>query len=149
MGMSFSVPKGVKVPPSLNNIYKELAKDIGTSMPAHGDLTKWGLQGVLMLNAILTVSQNKPASHRNLGWQTFTDAVISNVSSHLEGIVFMLWGNFAKGKASLIDESKHLVLQSAHPSPLAGNAFFDNQHFSKANDFLIKNGKTPIDWQIE
>ena len=148
MGMSFSVPKGVRTPPSLVNIYKELATDIGTAMPTHGDLTYWGQQGVLMLNAILTVSQNKPASHRNIGWQFFTDAVISNISSNLDNIVFMLWGNFAKGKAALIDESKHLVLSSAHPSPLAGGAFFGNHHFSKANAYLIANGKSPIDWQI-
>lgn len=148
MGMSFSVPRGIKIPPSLLNIYKELQKDIGIDVPGHGDLSYWGEQGVLMLNAILTVSKNKPASHRNIGWQTFTDAVISRISNHLDGIVFMLWGNFAKNKAALIDESKHLILTAAHPSPLAGGAFFGCRHFSKANIYLTGKGKEPIDWQI-
>lgn len=148
MGMSFSVPKGIKTPPSLSNIYKELSKDVGTFIPSHGDLSKWGEQGVLMLNAILTVSHNKPASHRNIGWQLFTDAVIAKISSQLDGIVFLLWGNFAKSKADLIDHSKHLVLSSAHPSPLAGGAFFGNHHFSLTNKYLMEKGKNPIDWQI-
>ena len=148
MGMSFSVPKGTKIPPSLLNIYKELRSDIGTDIPSHGDLSHWGQQGVLMLNAILTVSKNKPASHRNVGWHTFTDAVISTISQELDGVVFLLWGNFAKQKLNLIDTSKHLVLTSAHPSPLAGKAFFDNHHFSQANAFLVSKGKSAIDWQI-
>lgn len=148
MGLCFSVPKEVKVPPSLKNIYKEINSDLGCSIPSHGDLTSWAQQGVLLLNAFLTVEKNKPLSHSNIGWQEFTNQVIATISDRLDGVVFMLWGNFAKTKSSLIDMSKHLVLQSAHPSPLAGNAFFNNHHFSKANDYLQSNGKLPIDWQI-
>lgn len=148
MGLSFSVPRGIRIPPSLLNIYKELRNDLNLEIPTHGDLTYWAEQGVLLLNAILTVSKNKPASHRNLGWQNFTDAVISSISENLEGIVFLLWGNFAKNKASLINQDKHLVLSSAHPSPLAGNAFFNNHHFSQANAYLTTMGKAAIDWQI-
>jgi uracil-DNA glycosylase len=148
MGLSFSVPKGVKVPPSLKNIYKELASDVGCTIPDHGDLTQWALQGVFLLNAFLTVEKNLAGSHRNIGWYHFTDATISYLSAHFEQLVFMLWGNFAKNKKMLIDGNKHLILESAHPSPLAGNAFQGCMHFSRANNYLIQNGKSPIDWQI-
>ncbi|MBK8701008.1 MAG: uracil-DNA glycosylase [Saprospiraceae bacterium] len=148
MGLCFSVPAGVRIPPSLVNIFKELKLDLGCTMPVHGDLTAWANQGVLLLNAFLTVEQNKPLSHSKIGWQTFTDAVISGASQRLDGKVFMLWGNFAKAKAPLIDEKKHLILTSAHPSPLAGNAFFNNHHFSKANDYLVSKGTTAVNWQI-
>ncbi|HMP28810.1 MAG TPA: uracil-DNA glycosylase [Saprospiraceae bacterium] len=148
MGLSFSVPYGVKIPPSLRNIYKELNSDLGIAIPQHGDLTQWASQGVLLLNAFLTVSQNKPASHRDIGWINFTNAVINKLSEKKENIVFMLWGNFAKGKAELIDTQKHLVLTAAHPSPLAGGAFFGCKHFSKANNYLEQSGKDEIDWSI-
>lgn len=148
MGLSFSVPKGVSVPPSLKNIYKELASDTGFKIPDHGDLTPWTQQGVFLLNAVLTVEKNKPASHRDYGWQTFTDHTIQHLSTQYENIAFILWGNFAKNKKSLIDGNKHLVLESAHPSPLAGNAFQGCKHFSKANQYLISVGKSPINWQI-
>jgi uracil-DNA glycosylase len=148
MGLSFSVPKGVTVPPSLRNIYKELANDTGFKMPGHGDLTSWTQQGVFLLNAVLTVEKNKPASHRDYGWQTFTDHTIQQLSTQYKNIVFMLWGNFAKNKKSLIDDAKHKVLEAAHPSPLAGNAFQGCNHFSKTNQYLISVGKSPIDWQI-
>jgi uracil-DNA glycosylase len=148
MGLSFSVPKGVKIPPSLRNIYKELQEDVGCTIPTHGNLSHWANQGVFLLNAILTVAQNKPSSHRDIGWQQFTDRVIQKISQHQNHIVFMLWGNFAKKKAELIDAGKHLILTSAHPSPLTGKAFFGNHHFSKANEYLTSHGKTPIDWQI-
>ncbi|RMG77077.1 MAG: uracil-DNA glycosylase [Bacteroidetes bacterium] len=149
MGLSFSVPKGVRTPHSLKNIYKELAADLGCDIPNHGDLTKWAKQGVFLLNAMLTVVKNQPASHRNIGWQLFTDAVIRTLSEKREGLVFMLWGGFARKKKALIDPFKHLVLEAAHPSPLAGGAFFGSRHFSAANEYLRQQGKTPIDWQIE
>ncbi|MEY3421236.1 MAG: hypothetical protein RIR48_1525 [Bacteroidota bacterium] len=148
MGLSFSVPKGVSIPPSLRNIYKELANDNGFIVPNHGDLTGWTHQGVFLLNAVLTVEKNKPASHRDYGWQTFTDHTINHLSNNYKNIVFMLWGNFAKNKKSLIDGTKHLILESAHPSPLAGNAFQGCKHFSKANQYLMSVGKSPINWQI-
>jgi len=148
MGLSFSVPKGVKVPPSLKNIYKELATDLGCSIPNHGDLTSWASQGVFLLNAFLTVEKNNAGSHRNTGWHHFTDATIKYLSDHFEHIVFMLWGNFAKNKKVLINGQKHLILEAAHPSPLAGNAFQGCKHFSKANAYLVRNGKPPVDWQI-
>lgn len=148
MGLCFSVPKGIKVPPSLVNIYKELHNDTAFSHPGHGDLTFWAGQGVLLLNAFLTVEQNKPLSHSKIGWQNFTDAVIRLISEKLESRVFLLWGNFAKAKASLIDGSKHMVLTSPHPSPLAGSGFFNNHHFSRANAYLEEKGRGPINWQI-
>ena len=148
MGLSFSVPKGKRTPPSLVNIYKEIHADLDLPIPKHGDLTSWAAQGVFLLNAMLTVEQKKPGSHQKKGWEQFTDSVIKTISDTKENVVFLLWGNFAKGKKALIDTSKHLVLEAAHPSPLAGNAFSGNQHFSKANDYLQKQGKTPIDWQI-
>ena len=149
MGLSFSVPKGVKIPPSLHNIYKEIESDLGFPRPQHGDLTAWAEQGVFLLNAMLTVEKNRAASHQQIGWQFFTDAVIKKLSSEREHLVFMLWGNFAKRKKELIDRDKHLVLESAHPSPLAGNAFSGCRHFSKANNYLITNGLEPIDWHIQ
>lgn len=149
MGLSFSVPKGVRVPPSLKNIYKELAMDInGFTPPNHGDLTSWAEQGVLLLNATLTLEHKKSNSHSKIGWQRFTDAVIKKLSDGRTGVIFMLWGNFAKSKATLIDGNKHLVLKAAHPSPLAGGAFFGNKHFSKANTYLQEQGLSSIDWQL-
>jgi uracil-DNA glycosylase len=149
MGLSFSVPQGIKTPPSLQNIYKEINADLALSIPTHGDLTSWAEQGVFLLNAILTVEKNLPASHQKIGWQFFTDAIIKKLSTERAGIVFMLWGNFAKKKKELIDTSKHLVLEAAHPSPLAGGAFFGCKHFSQANDYLKKNGAKTIDWSIK
>ena len=148
MGLCFSVPEGVTPPPSLKNIFKELKEDVGAPIPDHGDLTKWAEQGVLLLNAFLTVEKNKPASHRKIGWQTFTDSVIRKLSAIRENLVFMHWGGFAKKKSSLIDDDDHLVLKAAHPSPLAGGAFFGNQHFSQANEYLKKHGKEPVDWNL-
>ncbi len=148
MGLSFSVPKGVRVPPSLRNIYKELHTDIGFEIPNHGDLTPWATQGVLLLNAILTVRHRAAASHRKLGWEHFTNAAIQKLSEKRENIVFLLWGNFAKKKKELIDTSKHLVLEAAHPSPLAGGAFFGSKHFSKTNAYLESKGIDPIDWRL-
>ena len=148
MGLSFSVPQGIKIPPSLQNIYKEINSDLGIPIPTHGDLTSWAEQGVFLLNAILTVEKNQPASHQKIGWQFFTDAVIKKLSTDRTGIVFMLWGNFAKKKKELIDTNKHLVLEAAHPSPLAGGAFFGCKHFSQANAYLKKNGAKTIDWTI-
>lgn len=149
MGLSFSVPKGVKVPPSLQNIYKEIEADLGFPRPLHGDLTHWAKQGVFLLNAMLTVEKGRAASHQQIGWQFFTDAVIKKLSTEREHLVFMLWGNFAKRKKELIDTEKHLVLESAHPSPLAGNAFSGCRHFSRANNYLKMNDLEPIDWQIQ
>jgi uracil-DNA glycosylase len=148
MGLSFSVPRGVRVPPSLGNIYRELERSLGVTPPNHGDLTAWAAQGVLLLNAMLTVEARQPASHQKIGWQQFTDAAIRRLSEQREGIIFMLWGNFAKNKRALIDESRHHVLVAAHPSPLAGNAFQGCGHFAEANTILTGQGKTPIDWQL-
>jgi len=149
MGLSFSVPHGVAIPPSLRNVYKELARTIdGFIIPNHGDLSKWAQQGVFLLNAVLTVTQGQAASHAGLGWQTFTDAVIRTISEHNEGVVFMLWGNFAKKKAELIDAHRHHILTAVHPSPLAGGGFAGCNHFALANELLAKQGKQPIDWQV-
>ena len=148
MGLSFSVPKGVRIPPSLRNIYKELNEDLKVVIPDHGDLTRWAEQGVFLLNAMLTVEHRTPRSHQKIGWQDFTDAVIRKLSSEREGLVFMLWGGFARKKKDLIDKNKHLVLEAAHPSPLAGGAYFGSKHFSKANDYLQKQGKEQIDWNL-
>lgn len=148
MGLSFSVPANVPAPPSLKNIFREIQDDCGIMMSGSPDLTPWARQGVLLLNAILTVEANMAASHSRLGWEPFTDAVIKYLSDHCEGIVFMLWGNFARSKASLIDPARHCVLQAAHPSPLARGAFFGCKHFSKANEFLYLHGKTPVNWQL-
>jgi uracil-DNA glycosylase len=148
MGLSFSVPKGIRVPPSLSNIYREIQRDLGIVQPRHGDLSEWAGQGVLLLNAMLTVEAHKPASHKDIGWQYFTDAVISSISAQKSGVIFMLWGNFAKTKNALIDTAKHFVLEAAHPSPLARDAFQGCGHFSKANELLLKQGLSPIDWQL-
>lgn len=148
MGLSFSVPDGVRMPPSLRNIFQEIEADLGVRMSGRPNLESWARQGVLLLNSILTVEGGKAASHRGIGWQEFTDAVIHYLSDHCEGIVFLLWGNFAKAKASLIDSSRHHVLTAAHPSPLAGGAFFGCRHFSRANALLQAQGKTPINWQL-
>lgn len=148
MGLSFSVPKGVKVPPSLANIYKEIKNSLGIAPASHGDLSAWAEQGVLLLNAMLTVEARKPASHQKIGWQTFTDAVIRCISQQKEGVVFLLWGNFARAKKSLIDETRHFVLEAAHPSPLAGDAFQGCGHFVRTNELLEKQGKTAIDWGL-
>ena len=148
MGLSFSVPDGVRTPPSLKNIFKEIETDLGIRMSGRPNLEAWARQGVLLLNSILTVEAGRAASHRGIGWEEFTDAVIRYLSAHCEGIVFLLWGNFAKAKAALIDTSRHHVLTAAHPSPLAGGAFFGCRHFSKTNQLLAQEGKTPINWQL-
>ncbi len=148
-GLSFSVPDGVKPPPSLVNMYKELQKDIGMPIPQSGNLSKWAEQGVLLLNAVLTVRANEPASHAKIGWMDFTDAVIRKISDEKKGIVFLLWGRFAQDKQVLIDETKHYVLKAAHPSPFsADKGFFGCKHFSRANELLMKQGLSPIDWNI-
>ncbi len=150
MGLSFSVPRGIPAPPSLGNIFKELKKDIGLAIPGHGDLTQWAQQGVLLLNASLTVRANEPNSHAGIGWHEFTDSVIQTLSDKREGLVFMLWGRFAQDKTPLIDETRHLVLKAAHPSPLsADKGFFGCKHFSRANEYLMKQGKEPIDWHLD
>jgi uracil-DNA glycosylase len=149
MGLSFSVPKGVRTPPSLVNIYKELNNSLGIPVPKHGDLTAWAQQGVLLLNAMLTVEQQNASSHSKIGWQQFTDAVISAISAQKKGVVFLLWGNFARSKKVLIDANKHLILESAHPSPLAGNAFQGCGHFVKTNEWLQQQGLTPIEWNVD
>ncbi len=149
MGLSFSVPDGVKPPPSLDNIFKELHNDIGMPVPKSGNLTPWAVQGVFLLNAILTVRAKEPASHQKIGWQEFTNKVIQVISDKKEGVVFMLWGKFAHEKQVLIDETKHFVLKAAHPSPYsADKGFFGCRHFSKANELLVKQGKSPIDWTL-
>lgn len=148
-GLSFSVPHGVPAPPSLVNIFKEQFTDLGIPIPKHGNLEKWARQGVLMLNASLTVEINKPMSHSKIGWHLFTDAVIKTISDQKDGVVFMLWGSFAKSKQELIDKTKHLILTAAHPSPLsAHNGFMGCRHFSKANEWLLQKGLTPIDWNL-
>jgi uracil-DNA glycosylase len=149
-GLSFSVPNGVKPPPSLVNIYKEIQTDIGVAMPAqYGNLTFWADQGVLLLNAVLTVRANEPASHSKIGWMSFTDAVIKKLSDEKEGIVFLLWGKFAQEKQALIDETKHSILKAAHPSPFsADKGFFGCRHFSKTNELLNKQGLSPINWKL-
>lgn len=148
-GLSFSVPDGVQLPPSLQNIFKELKADIGMATPASGNLEKWAMQGVLLLNASLSVRQNEPGSHSKTGWLQFTDAVISKISEKKEGIIFLLWGRFAQEKQSLIDETKHHVLKAAHPSPFsADKGFFNCRHFSKTNELLALQNKNPIDWKL-
>ena len=148
MGLSFSVPRHIRVPASLKNIYKELNSDCGIPIPNHGDLTYWANQGVFLLNAMLSVEHKSPGSHKAAGWQEFTDATIRILSEKREGLIFLLWGNFAKSKKVLIDELKHYVFESSHPSPLAGNRFSGNKHFSKTNDILTKAGKQAIDWSL-
>lgn len=149
-GLCFSVRKGIQPPPSLVNIYKEINSDLGCAIPNHGELTEWASQGVLMLNAVLTVEARKPASHQKRGWEDFTDAAIKAVSAQKENVVFMLWGRFAQGKKALIDQSKHFVLESAHPSPFSAHSgFFGNKHFSRCNHYLREHGLQEIDWQIQ
>lgn len=147
-GLSFSVNDGVAFPPSLQNIFKEIQLDLGTPIPATGDLTRWAEQGVLLLNATLTVRAHQAASHQRKGWEEFTDAAIRALNADRDHLVFILWGGYARGKASLIDASRHLVLQSVHPSPLSANrgGWFGNHHFSRANEYLISNGVEPIKW---
>jgi uracil-DNA glycosylase len=148
-GLCFSVSDGITPPPSLVNIYKELNSDIGMPIPAHGNLTKWAEQGVFLINASLTVQAASPMSHAKIGWAEFTDATIRRISELRENVVFLLWGKFAQEKQSLIDETKHLVLKAAHPSPLSAyNGFLGCKHFSKTNDYLLKNELTPIDWTL-
>ena len=148
MGLSFSVPADMPAPPSLKYIFKEIHDDLGIQMSGYPDLEKWARQGVLLINAVLTVRAGSPASHSSIGWTEFTDAVIKYISDHCSGVVFLLWGNFARSKKALIDTTRHHVLEAAHPSPLARGAFFGCRHFSKTNEILIKEGKTPIDWQL-
>ncbi|HEY5462093.1 MAG TPA: uracil-DNA glycosylase [Hanamia sp.] len=148
-GLSFSVPMGVPPPPSLVNIFKELKSDLGIELSENGNLEKWAQQGVLLLNASLTVRQNEPGSHSKIGWLQFTDQVIRKISEEKEGVIFLLWGKFAQEKQSLIDETKHYVLKAAHPSPFsAANGFFGCKHFSKTNELLMKQQKSPIDWKL-
>ena len=148
-GLSFSVPDGVKPPPSLMNIFKEQQEDLGIAPPSTGNLEKWATQGVLLLNASLTVEANTPNSHSAAGWQQFTDEVIRHISTHKDHVVFMLWGRFAQNKEVLIDASKHLVLKAAHPSPFSAyNGFFGSRHFSKTNSWLHEHGEKPVDWAL-
>lgn len=146
-GLSFSVQKGVKIPPSLQNIYKELFDDLGVFPKSDGDLTGWAESGVLLLNSVLTVEKDKPASHRNLGWELLTDYIIKLLNEKEEPVVFILWGNFAKEKKKYITNPRHLIIESSHPSPFSARyGFFGSKPFSRANDFLVKNGMTPINW---
>ncbi len=148
-GLCFSVPQGIAPPPSLINIFKELKSDLGIPFPGHGNLTGWARQGVLLLNATLTVRANQAGSHQKKGWETFTDKVIETLSMKRKKLVFLLWGNYAQQKSALIDSGKHLILKSVHPSPLAASrGFFGCRHFSRTNEYLEKNGKEPIDWNL-
>lgn len=149
-GLCFSVRKGVKIPPSLRNIYKELHSDIAFTIPSHGNLEKWAKQGILMLNAVLTVKAHEAGSHAKIGWHSFTDSVISIMNDRQDPVIFVLWGNFAKTKTKLITNDRHIIIESAHPSPLAARrGFFGSKPFSKINEYLLELHKTPIDWQIE
>lgn len=148
MGLSFSVPDGIAMPPSLLNIFKEIEGDVGTPMPPSGNLTRWAEQGVMLLNATLTVRAHAAGSHQRHGWETFTDAAIRALSAGREHVVFILWGGYARSKAALIDRTRHLVLESVHPSPLSANrgGWFGNHHFSRCNDYLVQHGLQPINW---
>lgn len=147
-GLSFSVPEGVDLPPSLVNIFKEIEADLGIKMQKKGDLTPWANQGVLLLNATLTVQQANAGSHQNKGWEQFTDAAIKALNEQREGLVFVMWGSYAQKKGEIIDAKKHLVLKSPHPSPLSAHrGFFGNHQFSKINDYLVQKGEVPIDWR--
>jgi uracil-DNA glycosylase len=149
-GLSFSVPAGVTVPPSLGNIYREIKRDLGFPIPLTGNLLQWAKQGVLLLNTVLTVEQRKAGSHRAQGWENFTDAIIQKLAQHYEHIVFMLWGSFAQGKIQFIDQQRHCILHSPHPSPLSAHrGFIGNGHFSAANHYLAQHGRGEIDWQIK
>jgi uracil-DNA glycosylase len=148
-GLSFSVPVGVDLPPSLQNIFKEISTDLGVKMSRNGDLSPWAEQGVLLLNATLTVEQAQAGSHQNKGWEQFTDAAIAALNKHREGLVFVLWGSYAQKKGAFIDENKHLILKSVHPSPLSAHrGFFGNHQFSSINTYLKSQGQTPINWQL-
>ncbi len=147
-GLSFSVPDGINPPPSLKNIYKEIESDLQIKLNKNGNLQKWARQGVFLLNAVLTVRASEPTSHSNIGWHIFTDSVIKAISDSKDGVVFMLWGNYARSKRDLIDKNRHLVLEAAHPSPLARGAFFGCRHFSQCNNYLISKGIAPIDWSL-
>ncbi|MGD9938923.1 MAG: uracil-DNA glycosylase [Clostridia bacterium] len=149
-GLSFSVLRGVPVPPSLQNIYKELESDLGLLPPAHGDLSCWARQGVLLLNAVLTVEAYKAGSHQGQGWEQFTDRVVSVINENKDGVVFMLWGSYAQKKGAVIDRSRHLVLTAPHPSPLSAyRGFLGCRHFSQCNEYLQSKGKKPVDWRVE
>lgn len=148
-GLSFSVPKGIAPPPSLVNIFKEIAADLNITMSGNGDLTPWADQGVLLLNATLTVEQRKAGAHQGKGWETFTDAAIAALNVHRQGLVFVLWGSYAQKKGDIIDDQRHLVLKSPHPSPLSAyRGFFGNHQFSTINHYLMRQGKAPINWQL-
>jgi len=148
-GLCFSVKPGVQVPPSLKNIYKELQADVDFEAPSHGCLQDWAQQGVLLLNAVLTVQAGQAASHQGKGWERFTDAIVGLLNKEREGLIFMLWGSYAQKKGAIVDRDRHLVLQSPHPSPLsASRGFFGNHHFSRANSYLESKGKRAIDWQL-
>lgn len=148
-GLSFSVPKGVKIPPSLLNIYKELESSLKLKRPSHGDLSAWAKQGVLLLNSVLTVENGQAGSHRAQGWERFTDQVIHRLSAKKQKLVFLLWGNYARQKGQIIDRQKHLILEAPHPSPLsARRGFIGCQHFQLTNDYLKKNNQTPINWHL-
>ena len=146
MGLAFSVPRGVRVPPSLANVYKELATDLGLARADHGDLTAWAEQGVLLLNTSLSVEEGRAASHARIGWEAVTDSLIAFASSAAPAAVFMLWGNHARAKAPLVDRSRHLVLEAAHPSPLSARKFLGCRHFSQANAFLAERGAQTVQW---
>ncbi|MFT6150921.1 MAG: uracil-DNA glycosylase [Flavobacteriales bacterium] len=149
-GLSFSVPEGMKIPPSLRNIFKELTSDLGVDSPTQGDLTSWAKQGVLLLNATLTVRKSTPESHQKQGWEEFTDSVIKTISNKKESVVIVLWGKFAEQKVSLIDESKHCIITSSHPSPFSAHrGFLGSKPFSKTNEFLEKKGIEKIDWELK
>lgn len=148
-GLCFSVRRGVDIPPSLQNIFKELKSDVGFTPPGHGNLSHWADQGILLLNATLSVESGKAGSHQKKGWETFTDAIIDHLNREREGVVFVLWGSYAQKKGEFIDRAKHLVLAGPHPSPLSAHrGFFGCRHFSKINEYLISRGQTPIDWQL-
>jgi len=145
-GLCFSVNEGIKIPPSLRNIFKEIQTDLGKNIPTSGNLERWAEQGVLLLNAILTVRASKAASHRNQGWELFTDAVIQCLCEQKDHLVFLLWGNYAQQKGKIVDANKHYILQAAHPSPLSAKLFFGNRHFSQTNQYLEQQNQAPIDW---
>lgn len=148
-GLCFSVPDGIAQPPSLQNIFKEIQNDLGLPIPKSGNLEKWAQQGVLLLNAILTVRAHQAGSHQNRGWEEFTDAAIRKLSAHKDNLVFLLWGNYASAKENMIDSNRHLILKSPHPSPLsASRGFFGNKHFSKTNTYLRTHGISEIDWRL-
>lgn len=149
MGLCFSVPREIPVPASLKNVFKEINRDLGLPIPRHGDLTSWTTQGIFLLNAILTVEKNQAGSHSKVGWHIFTDAVIKTLSDNRDGLIFLLWGNYARSKKPLINPQRHTILEAAHPSPLARDAFKGCSHFSKTNTILQNRGETPINWTLD